>query len=234
MTDHAIVSHEQWAAAHRNLVAKEKEFLRLRDQLSSERRALPWERIQKRYVFDTPAGKQTLADLFAGRSQLLVYHFMFAPDWDAGCRGCSFWADSYNGGISHLEQRDVSFVAISRAPLQKLQAFAKRMGWSFRWVSSANTDFNYDFQVSFTPQEIEHGTGVYNHAPYKDGSSDKQGFSAFYKDAAGEIFHTYSTYARGVDSMNVTFQLLDLLPKGRDEAGLPHPMSWVKLHDQYT
>ena len=234
MIDHAIVSHEQWAAAHRNLVAKEKEFLRLRDQLSSERRALPWERIQKRYVFDTPAGKQTLADLFAGRSQLLVYHFMFAPEWEAGCRGCSFWADSYNGGISHLEQRDVSFVAISRAPLQKLQAFAKRMGWTFKWVSSANTDFNYDFQVSFTPEEIEHGTGVYNHAPYKDGSSDKQGFSAFYKDAAGEIFHTYSTYARGVDSMNVTFQLLDLLPKGRDEAGLPHPMSWVKLHDQYT
>ncbi len=233
MTQHTIVSHEQWAAASRRLLAKEKEFLRLRDQLSSERRALPWERVAKSYVFEGPAGKVSLADLFAGRSQLIVYHFMFAPDWEAGCRGCSFWADSYNGGIAHLQQRDVSFAAISRAPLQKLQSFAKRMGWSFQWVSSADSDFNYDYQASFRPEALEHGTAVYNHAPYKESSSEKQGFSVFCKDLGGEICHTYSTYARGVDSMNVTFQLLDLAPKGRDEAGLPHPMSWVKLHDQY-
>jgi predicted dithiol-disulfide oxidoreductase (DUF899 family) len=233
MTEHAIVSHDQWLSASRRLLAKEKEFLKLRDQLSAERRALPWERVEKQYVFEGPRGKESLADLFAGRSQLLVYHFMFAPDWDAGCRGCSFWADSYNGSIPHLEQRDVSFAAISRAPLQKLQAFAKRMGWSFTWVSSANTDFNYDYHVSFKPEELEHHTAVYNYAQYKESSSDKQGFSVFLRDPAGAIFHTYSTYARGVDPMNVTFQLLDLLPKGRDEEGLPHPMSWVKLHDQY-
>jgi predicted dithiol-disulfide oxidoreductase (DUF899 family) len=233
MTDHTIVSHEQWTAAARRQLAKEKEFLRLRDQLSSERRALPWERVEKQYVFDGPAGKVSLADLFGGRSQLLVYHFMFAPEWDAGCKGCSFWADSYNGSIPHLEQRDVSFAAISRAPLQKLQSFAARMGWTFKWVSSANTDFNYDYHVSFRPEDLEHGTAVYNYTRYQESSPEKQGFSVFCRNAAGEIFHTYSTYARGVDPMNVTFQMLDLLPKGRDEAGLPQPTSWVKLHDQY-
>lgn len=233
MTDHPIVSHDEWTAAARRLLAREKEFLRLRDQLSGERRALPWERVEKPYVFESPAGRQSLADLFAGHSQLLVNHFMFAPEWEAGCRGCSFWADSYNGSIPHLEQRDVSFVAVSRAPLGKLQAFARRMGWHFKWVSSAGSDFNYDFNVSFTPEQLEHGTAVYNYTRYRESSSDKQGFSVFFKDADGSIFHTYSTFARGVDPINVTFQLLDLLPKGRDEAGLPHPMSWVKLRDQY-
>jgi predicted dithiol-disulfide oxidoreductase (DUF899 family) len=233
MTNHAIVSPHQWVAARRRLLAKEKEFLRLRDQLSHERRELPWERVDKQYTFEGPAGKETLADLFAGRNQLIVYHFMFAPEWDAGCRGCSFWADSYNGIVPHLNQRDVTLVAVSRAPLSKLQPFAARMDWDFKWVSAANTDFNYDYQVSFRPEDLAHGTAVHNYTRYDETLTDKPGFSVFFKDEAGDIFHTYSTYARGLDPMNVAFQLLDLVPKGRDEAGLAHPMSWVKLRDLY-
>lgn len=233
MTNHQVVSREEWVDARRRFLAKEKEFTRLRDELSKERRELPWERVEKRYVFEGTGGKLTLSDLFAGKSQLVVYHFMFAPESDAGCRGCSFWADNYNGIIPHLQQRDVSFAAISRAPLAKLQAFAARMGWSFKWVSGANTDFNYDYQASFREEDLERESAVYNYERLRDRMSDKPGFSVFYKDETGNIFHTYSTYARGIDPMNVTFQLLDLVPKGRDEAGLPHPMSWVKLHDQY-
>ncbi|MBS0417262.1 MAG: DUF899 domain-containing protein [Proteobacteria bacterium] len=233
MIDHQVVSREEWVDARRRFLAKEKEFTRLRDELSKERRELPWERVEKRYVFEGPGGKLTLSDLFAGKSQLVVYHFMFAPESDAGCRGCSFWADNYNGIIPHLQQRDVSFAAISRAPLAKLQAFAARMGWSFKWVSGAETDFNYDYQASFREEDLERESAVYNYERLRDRMSDKPGFSVFYKDEKGNIFHTYSTYARGIDPMNVTFQLLDLVPKGRDEAGLPHPMSWVKLHDQY-
>jgi predicted dithiol-disulfide oxidoreductase (DUF899 family) len=234
MTDHQVVSRDEWIDARRQLLAKEKDFLLLRDDLSRERRELPWERVAKSYVFDGAAGKETLADLFNGRSQLIVYHFMFAPDSDAGCRGCSFWADSYNGIIPHLTQRDVSFAAVSRAPLTKLQAFAERMGWTFKWVSGANSDFNYDYQVSFRKEDVARGTAMYNYASYTESMPDKPGFSVFFKDAGGDIFHTYSTYARGLDPMNPAFQLLDLVPKGRDEAGLAHPMSWVKLHDQYT
>ena len=233
MTEHAVVSRDQWVAARRRLLQKEKEFLRLRDQLSSERRELPWARVDKKYVFDGPAGKETLEDLFAGRDQLIVYHFMFAPEWEAGCRGCAFWADNFNGVVPHLHQRDVTLAAVSRAPLAKLQAFAARMGWTFKWVSAANTDFNYDYQVSFRPEDLAHGTAVYNYQRYDESMTDKPGFSVFSKDGAGNIFHTYSTYARGLDPMNVAFQLLDLVPKGRDEAGLPHPMSWVKLRDLY-
>jgi predicted dithiol-disulfide oxidoreductase (DUF899 family) len=233
MTDHIIVSQAQWVAARRRLLAKEKEFMRLRDQLSSERRDLPWVRVDKQYVFEGPAGNETLADLFAGRDQLIVYHFMFAPEWDTGCRSCSFWADNFNAVIPHLSQRDVTLAAVSRAPLAKLQAFGRRMGWTFKWVSAAKTDFNYDYQVSFKPEDLAHGTAVYNYARYEQSMTDMPGFSVFSKDGAGDIFHTYSTYARGLDPMNVAFQLLDLVPKGRDEAGLPHPMSWVKLHDSY-
>jgi len=233
MTDHEVVSRDEWVEARRRFLAKEKEFTRLRDELSTERRALPWERVEKRYVFEGPTGKLSLPDLFAGKSQLVVYHFMFAPDSDAGCRGCSFWADNYNGIIPHLEQRDVTFVAISRASMTKLQAFAARMGWTFRWVSGADTDFNYDYQASFREEDLARESAVYNYERLRDRMPDKPGFSVFYKDEKGNIFHTYSTYARGIDPMNVTFQLLDLVPKGRDEAGLPHPMSWVKLHDQY-
>lgn len=232
--DHpAIVSRDAWLDARKALLAKEKEFTRQRDRLSAERRALPWVKVDKPYAFEGPDGKETLADLFAGSGQLLVYHFMFGPDWEEGCPSCSFWADNYNGIIPHLQQRDVSFAAISRAPLAKLQAFAARMGWSFKWVSGANTDFNYDYQASFREEDLERESAVYNYERLRDRMSDKPGFSVFYKDETGNIFHTYSTYARGIDPMNVTFQLLDLVPKGRDEAGLPHPMSWVKLHDQY-
>jgi predicted dithiol-disulfide oxidoreductase (DUF899 family) len=233
MTTHAIVSNDQWNAARRRLLAKEKEFLRLRDQLSHERRELPWERVDKQYIFEGPAGKLTLADLFAGRHQLIVYHFMFAPEWDTGCKSCSFWADNFNGIVPHLNQRDVTVAAVSRAPLAKLQSFAARMRWSFEWVSAANTDFNYDYHVSFKPDDLAHGTAVYNHTRYEGSMTDLPGISVFFQDEVGDIFHTYSTYARGLDPMNAAYQLLDLVPKGRDEAGLPHPMSWVKLRDLY-
>lgn len=233
MTDHAIVSREEWFTARRRLLAKEKEFMRLRDQLSSERRSLPWERVDKRYAFQSAAGEETLADLFAGRHQLVVYHFMFAPEWETGCKSCSFWADNFNGIIPHLNQRDVSFAAISRAPLSKLQAFAARLGWTFKWLSSAKTDFNFDYQVSFKPEDLSHGTAMYNYAPHQGSTPELPGFSVFLKDNAGGIFHTYSTYGRGLDPMNVAYQILDLVPKGRDEEGQPHPMSWVKLRDQY-
>ncbi len=235
MSEHTIVSRTQWLEARREFLAKEKAFQQQRDALARERRELPWERVDRRYVFEGPAGRETLVDLFDGRSQLVVYHFMFAPEWEAGCRGCSFWADSFNGTIPHLTQRDVSFVAISRAPLEKLQAFAQRMGWTFKWVSSAGNDFNYDFQVSFRPEDLQRGTAVYNYAPADPGSksSDMPGFSVFQLEDAVTVYHTYSTFARGLDPLNVAYQILDLVPKGRDEAGLPHPMSWVKLRDQY-
>ena len=232
MTNHSVVIHEDWVAARQQLLAREKHFLRLRDELSSERRELPWERVSKQYVFEGPDGRETLADLFAGRSQLIVYHFMFASQWDAGCPGCSFWADSFNDVILHLNQRDVSLVAISRAPLRKLQAFAARMNWDFKWVSSAECDFNYDYQVSFRPEDLERGTAIYNYKRHERQMTDMPGFSVFFKDG-GDLYHTYSTFARGLDSMNAAYQLLDLVPKGRDEAGLPFPMAWVKLHDMY-
>ncbi len=233
MTEHRIVSRDEWTAARRGLLAKEKEFLRLRDELSSERRSLPWVRVEKNYTFTGPTGSLSLADLFEGRSQLFVVHLMFAPEWEAACKNCSFWADHYNGTVAHLAQRDVSFAAISRAPLAKLQAFAKRMGWTFPWVSSQSTDFNYDFNASFRPEDLSNGTAVYNYAPATMKSSDMPGFSVFAKDERGDIFHTYSTYGRGIEPVNATYQLLDLVPKGRDEAGLPFPMTWVKLHDLY-
>jgi predicted dithiol-disulfide oxidoreductase (DUF899 family) len=233
MSDHTIVPSEEWVAARRQLLAKEKEFLRLRDELSSERRRLPWERVGKQYTFEGPNGRETLADLFGGRSQLIVYHFMFAPDWQAGCPGCSFWADSFNDVIPHLNQRDVSLVAISRAPLQKLRGFATRMNWNFKWLSGADSDFNFDYQVSFRPEDLARGTAVYNYTQHERQNTDMPGFSVFFKNESGEVFHTYSTFARGLDSMNAAYQLLDLVPKGRDEAGLPFPMAWVKLHDLY-
>jgi predicted dithiol-disulfide oxidoreductase (DUF899 family) len=233
MTDHEVVSRNQWFEARRRFLAKEKEFTRLREELSRERRELPWEPVDKKYLFEGHAGKVTLNDLFAGKSQLVVYHLMFAPDAEAACRGCSFWADNFNGTIAHLEQRDVTFVAISRAPLSKLRAFAARMGWTFEWLSSADGDFNYDYQASYREEDVAAGTAVYNYERATDKMADKPGFSVFFKDEKANIFHTYSTYARGIDPMNVVFQLLDLVPKGRDEAGLPHPMAWVRLRDQY-
>jgi len=233
MTDHQVVTPKEWGEARKHLLAKEKEFTRLRDQLSQTRRDLPWVRVTKQYVFDGPGGKQTLGQLFNGHSQLVVYHFMFAPDWEDGCRGCSFWADNFSGIVPHLNQRDVTFVAISRAPLAKLQAFAKRLGWNFKWLSSAGNDFNYDYNVSFTPESLAGGSAIYNYAANKMNMTELPGISVFFKDADGNVFHTYSCYARGLDMLNTAYHYLDLVPKGRDEAGLPHAMAWVRLRDQY-
>jgi predicted dithiol-disulfide oxidoreductase (DUF899 family) len=228
---HQIVSRDEWLAARKGLLAKEKAFTKERDALSQERRRLPWVKADKTYVFEGPAGKETLADLFAGRNQLLVYHFMFGPDWKEGCPSCSFWADNYNGAVVHLSHRDVSLVVISRAPLEKLESYRKRMGWSFKWVSSYGNDFNRDYHVSFTPEEQE--TAVYNYKAGGFGSSEAPGVSVFIKGADGQIFHTYSCYARGLDMLNGAYHLLDLVPKGRDEQGLSYPMAWVRRHDQY-
>jgi len=234
MTTHPVVSTEQWTLARRALLAREKEFLKMRDQLSQARRDLPWERVTGSYVFEGASGRETLADLFGHHSQLIVYHFMFAPDWEAGCKSCSFWADNFNGVTAHLGQRDVAFAAISRAPYPKLKAFAKRLDWHFKWVSSADSDFNYDYHVSFRPVDVKAGTTRYNDAPYAGAMTDLPGLSVFFKDSDGALFHTYSTYARGLDPINAAYQLLDLVPKGRDEAELPNPMAWVKLHDLYA
>jgi predicted dithiol-disulfide oxidoreductase (DUF899 family) len=234
MDQHRIVTESEWTAARRRLLAKEKEFTRLRDELSQDRRTLPWARVDKTYVFDGPGGERTLANIFAGRSQLVVYHFMFAPDWKAGCKSCSFWADGFNGIVPHLNQRDVTFVAISRAPLAELMAFKKRMGWSFDWLSSLRTDFNSDYGVSFSEEEIATGEVDYNYARHKAYGSEMPGISVFFRDADGTVFHTYSCYARGLDMLNTAYHYLDLAPKGRDEAGLSYPMAWVKLRDEYA
>ncbi len=233
MEKHKIVSRDEWVAARKQLLAKEKELTRLRDALSQERRNLPWERVDKTYVFEGPNGRESLAELFDGRSQLIVYHFMFDPEWETGCKSCSFWADNFHGIVPHLKQRDATLVAISRAPLPKLQAFAKRLGWSFKWVSSFGSDFNYDYNVSFTPEERAGGKVVYNYAASKMNMSELPGISVFHKGADGQVFHTYSCYARGLDMLNTAYHYLDLLPKGRDETG-PHKMAWVRLHDQYV
>jgi len=233
MAHHKVVTHEEWADARKALLAKEKKFTRLRDELSHERRELPWEAVDKDYVFDGPAGRQSLSELFEGRRQLIVYHFMYGPGWEAGCKSCSFWADNFNGIIPHLNQRDVSFVAISRAPLQTLQAFEKRLGWNFKWLSSFGNDFNFDYHVSFRPEELARGEVQYNYTPRKTSMSELPGISVFYRDESDAIFHTYSCYARGLDMLNVAYHYLDIVPKGRDESGLPHSMAWVKLHDLY-
>ena len=229
---HPVVPHEEWLAARVAFLAKEKEFNRLRDDLNRQRRELPWERVSQSYAFDGPQGRETLGDLFEGRRQLIVYHFMFAPDWKEGCKHCSFWADSFDCLGAHLEHRDTTFVAISRAPLATLEAFKKRMGWRFKWLSSAPSDFNFDFNVSFTPDEMRSRTGFYNYRREEAGP-EREGASVFYKSESGEIYHTYSTYARGIDLLNTTYNFLDLTPKGRDEAHLPDPQAWVRLHDRY-
>jgi predicted dithiol-disulfide oxidoreductase (DUF899 family) len=234
MTKHKIVSRDAWLDARKRLLDKEKAFMHQRDELSAERRALPWERVDKSYVFDSPEGKQTLADLFDGRSQLVIYHFMFGPDADSTpCKSCSFWADSFDRNVVHLNARDVTMLAVSRAPLAKLEAFRKRMGWTFKWVSSGGTDFNFDYNVSFSRDADANGGATYNYAPKTFNATEMPGISVFHKDADGTVFHTYSCYSRGIDAMNATYQYLDLVPKGRDEAGLPHTMTWVRYHDAY-
>jgi predicted dithiol-disulfide oxidoreductase (DUF899 family) len=234
METHKIVSRDEWIEARKQHLAREKELTRLRDQLSAERRELPWVRVGKQYVFEGPAGKETLPELFAGKSQLVVQHFMFGPDWEAGCKSCSFWADNYNGFVVHLMQRDVSFVAVSLAPLDKIEAFKRRMGWSFKWVSSHGSDFNHDYHVSFRPEEFEGEEVYYNYARQKMPVAELPGISVFAKDASGAVFHTYSCYQRGLDMMNAAYHYLDLVPKGRDEASLPFSMAWVRHHDNYA
>jgi predicted dithiol-disulfide oxidoreductase (DUF899 family) len=230
---HPIVSHEAWIESRKQFLAREKEFTRLRDELSAERRALPWERVDKQYVFEGPNGRETLAELFAGRSQLVVYHFMLGPNWEHGCKSCSFWADNFDGIDIHLAHRDVTLLAISSAPLAKINAYRQRMGWRFKWVSSAGCEFNKDYQVTFTPEELEKGTVFYNYAWIKSTLDERPGISVFYKDADGTIYHTYSTYARGLDMINGAYHYLDLVPKGRDEAGQSYNMEWLRWHDRY-
>jgi predicted dithiol-disulfide oxidoreductase (DUF899 family) len=233
--NHAVVPHEEWLEARVKLLEQEKAFSRARDDLARQRRAMPWERVEKTYTFETPNGTETLADLFEGRRQLVVYHFMFAPGATQGCAHCSFWADSFDVLAihpEHLHQRDTTFVAISRAPLATLEAYQKRMGWRFNWVSSGDGDFNYDFYVSFRPEERKRNAGLYNYQRGESGQ-DREGASAFYRDETGAIFHTYSTYARGIDLLNITYNALDLTAKGRDEDHLEMPQDWVRRHDQY-
>jgi predicted dithiol-disulfide oxidoreductase (DUF899 family) len=232
--NHVVVSSAEWIEAREQLLIKEKEFTRLRDQLSRQRRDLPWEAVITDYVFVGPNGKQTLSELFEGTSQLIVYHFMFDPDWDAGCKSCSFWADNFNGIDIHLRHRDISFLAVSRAPWTKLEAYKKRMGWSFKWVSSFGTEFNYDYGASFTPEQVANGNAYYNYTRQKPVGSEVVGISVFYREADGSLFHTYSCYSRGVDMMNGAYHYVDLTPKGRDEADQkPHPQAWVRRHDEY-
>ena len=228
-----VVSHDQWVATRKELLKQEKEFTRLRDELSRRRREMPWERVTKQYVFDGPQGQQTLSDLFGGRSQLIVYHFMLGPGWKEGCPSCSFLADSYDAATVHLAHRDTTLVVVSRAPLPEIEAFRKRMGWGFRWVSSFATDFNFDYQVSATKEELGQSEVYYNYQLMNFPAEERPGLSVFYKDMQGEIFHTYSTYARGLDILIPTYNFLDMTPKGRDEAGLPHTMAWVRHHDRY-
>jgi predicted dithiol-disulfide oxidoreductase (DUF899 family) len=233
MKQNPVVSTEEWVAARKRLLAKEKEFTRLRDQLSRERRELPWERVGKQYVFDTLDGRQTLSELFEGRSQLVVYHFMFGPNWEQACKSCSFWADNFNGIVVHLKHRDVAMIAVSRAPLEKIEAYRKRMGWGFKWASSYSNEFNRDFHVSFTPEEMK-GPVDYNYTQQKFPSDEAAGISVFYKDEKSGVFHTYSCYSRGLDMLNGAYHYLDIVPKGRDEDGLPHTAAWLKRHDEYA
>ena len=227
------VSHEEWLQARLELLAAEKEFTRQRDALAQHRMAMPWERVEKPYRFEGPDGALSLADLFDGRSQLIVYHFMLGPDWEEGCNSCSFWADNFDGIPIHLNHRDVTFTAVSRAPLAKIDAYRKRMGWSFPWVSSNGSDFNFDYHVSFTPEQIAAGEAYYNYQVRPNTVPEQVGISVLYKNEQSELFHTYSCYARGVDMLNGAYHYLDLVPKGRDEDGLEFSMQWLRRHDQY-
>jgi predicted dithiol-disulfide oxidoreductase (DUF899 family) len=232
MQPHKIVSHDEWIAARKAHLAEEKAFTHARDALSKKRRELPWEKVDKNYLFDTPSGKATLADLFGGKSQLIVYHFMLGPRWEAGCPSCSYLADHFDGAAVHLAQRDVTFLVVSRAPLPEIEKFKKRMGWKFKWVSSFGNDFNFDYHVSFTPEQKK-GLVEYNYEQTEFPSDEAPGLSVFYKDAASDAFHTYSSYGRGLDIMVGAYNFLDMAPKGRDEDGLAWSMAWVRHHDKY-
>jgi len=230
---HAIASHEAWLAARKALLLKEKAFTKARDDLSRQRRELPWETVDKTYAFEGADGKKTLAELFDGRHQLIVYHFMFLPEWDEGCPSCSFWADNFDRVIVHMNHRDTSMVAISHAAYPKLAAYRKRMGWGFTWLSSAGSDFNYDYHVAFTEDEMARGKALYNYTVQDPHIAEREGVSVFYKADAGTIYHTYSAFARGIDLLNTAYNYLDLTPKGRDEDAEEFPQFWVERHDEY-
>jgi predicted dithiol-disulfide oxidoreductase (DUF899 family) len=233
MEAHKVVSHDEWITARKAFLAEEKAFTRARDTISRKRRELPWEKVNKAYVFDGPNGKETLADLFGGKTQLIVYHFMLGPGWEEGCPSCSLLADHFDGSVIHLAQRDVAFVVVSRAPLAEVEKFKRRMGWNFKWVSSFGNDFNFDYQVSATPDEKAKGVAHYNYQDTEFPSDERPGTSVFFKNPAGEIFHTYSSYGRGLDILIGAYNFLDLAPKGRDEASLSYGMAWVRHHDKY-
>ncbi|HSW15119.1 MAG TPA: thioredoxin family protein [Solimonas sp.] len=233
LANHPVVSHDQWLAERKTLLQREKELTRLRDQLARERRALPWRRLAKDYVFDTHEGRRSLAKLFEGRRQLVVQHFMLAPGWPQGCPSCSYMADHIDGAQAHVQQRDITLLVVSRAPLAEIEHFRQRMGWQFRWVSSHGSDFNRDFGVTFLPEERAKGEVYYNYGMQHFPQDEAPGISVFCKDDAGEVFHTYSTYGRGVELMMGAYDFIDLTPRGRDEDQLPHPMAWVRHHDRY-
>ena len=233
MTTHKIVSQEEWHQARQEFLIKEKEFTQLRDELSQQRRELPWIKVEKEYLFEGPDGQESLVNLFAGKSQLIVYHFMYGSDWgERGCPSCSFWADNFNGIDIHLAARDATLLAVSLAPLKKIEQYKAKMGWNFKWVSSYGSDFNYDYHVSFTEESVADGTASYNYKP-QNGTGEAPGISVFYKDEDGTIYHTYSTYARGLDMLNGAYHYMDLLPMGRDEANLEWSMAWLNYHDLY-
>lgn len=233
MKKHQVLTHDDWVQARKALLAKEKEFTRLRDDLTKMRRELPWEQVKRDYQFEGPHGKETLSDLFDGKSQLIVYHFMYASGWKEGCKSCSFLADHFDPAIVHLNQRDVTMVAVSRAPFKEFEPFKKRMGWSFKWVSSHGSDFNADFNVSFSQPQIDRGEVYYNYKNQGFPSTEAPGASVFFKDEKGEIFHTYSVYQRGLDMFITAYHYLDIVPKGRDEDALNYTMEWLRLHDAY-
>ena len=233
MNSHKVVSREEWLKHRIELLKEEKEFDRRRDQLTRKKRELPWEKVEKEYAFETERGTAALSDLFGECSQLIIYHFMYGPDWNDGCPSCSYWADNFNGIDIHLRHRDIKFIAVSRAPLSILQAYRERMGWGFEWVSSFNSDFNYDFQVSFTPEEMDKGEMFHNFRIEKFPVNEAPGISVFYKNDEGEVFHTYSTYRRGLDMFNGAYHYMDIAPKGRDENDLSYSLAWVRRRDQY-
>jgi predicted dithiol-disulfide oxidoreductase (DUF899 family) len=230
--EHKVVSEKQWLAARKKLLAEEKKFSKLRDQLNKKRRNLPWVKVEKEYVFESPDGNETLGDLFDGKSQLITYHFMFGPGWGEGCPHCSFWTDHYDGTMVHLAHRDTTLILVSRAPYSEIEPFKRRMGWRIKWVSSAKNDFNFDYHVSFTPEEIRSGKMIYNYGPLNMDIDEREGVSAFYKDSKGAIYHTYSSYARGIDLVNTTYNFLDITAKGRDE-NPERTQDWVRYRDRY-
>lgn len=233
MKNQNVVTADEWLTARQELLRREKEFTRSRDELSKARREMPWHKVTSDYVFDGPDGSETLTDLFGGKSQLIIYHFMFGPEWQEGCPSCSFWADNFDHIDVHLDQRDIAFLAVSRASLSILDAYKQRMGWRFKWVSSFGNSFNFDYQASFTPDAMKNGSVYYNYHETQFPSEEAPGISVFFRDDRGDIYHTYSCYARGLDMLNGAYHYMDLTPKGRDEDELAYPMAWVCRHDQY-